>query len=112
MTRQPTSNTQAGQPQALRGEEWRKAARAAARRKPAPRRKTSGKQSGSVSPAGVPGGVTVTASARCLGGCGWTTGPGTLAAVAKAAEGHRGRGHPAAVIAEPGNPSKEEEDHG
>ncbi len=46
--------------------------------------------------------ITLTASARCIGRCGWTAGPGTQAEADKAAEAHtRKAGHPTATAGRP-----------
>lgn len=80
---------------ALSGEAWRKAAKAAASRQARPR------TAAAVKPVGVPGGVTLTATAHCLSGCGWTAGPGPAAEVDRAAEKHVRSGHPTVTAAEP-----------
>ena len=83
--------------QALRGEEWRKAAKAAAAKG---RRKTT-RTAASKQPVPPPpaDGARLTATAHC-GGCDWTAGPGTPATVDRAAEKHGSVGHPTATVAE------------
>ena len=84
-------------PAGLRGAEWRRAVRDAQAGK---RRKTPATKRPAL-PVPVSG-ATLTATARC-GGCEWTEGPGTAAAVDKAADKHVSVGHPTATIAEPGS---------
>ena len=43
--------------------------------------------------------VTVTATAHCIGRCGWTAGPGDPAAVDRQAERHtKATGHPTGTV--------------
>ena len=50
----------------------------------------------------IRGGAALTATARCLRGCDWNTGPGTQADADRAAEKHTQGGHPTITCAEPG----------
>ena len=84
-------------PAGLRGAEWRKAVREAQAGK---RRTKPARRPTPALPVPVSG-ATLTATAHC-NGCDWTEGPGTAAAVDRAADKHVSVGHPTATIAELG----------
>lgn len=83
----------------LRGAEWQAAVKAAQSKR---RRSAS---SAAAKPPPLPpvtGGAALTATATCMGGCGWTAGPGDPAEVDKAANAHTTKPpkHPTSVVAE------------
>jgi hypothetical protein len=45
--------------------------------------------------------ISVVVTAHCIGGCGWTAGPGDWTALDRAAEKHTRAGHPTGTIVKP-----------
>ena len=90
----------AGSRPALRGAEWRAAAAKASRRRPAKAAPRAAAKAPAI-PLPPAVGASLTATAQCLSGCGWTAGPGDPEEVDKAAAAHTKDGHATNLFSEP-----------